>query len=102
MMALFCAANKFTIIIIIIINIKKKRIRRLRSIKDCVNLSIQRLKDDLKKSKERSIAAINNSISNINTDRKTTITRKQKWKEKQLYRYFKQQTGEIVHEKTWA
>ena len=30
---------------------------------------------------------------------KITITRKQRWEEKQLYGYFKQQTNEIVHEK---
>ena len=34
------------------------------------------------------------------SDRKTTKMRKQKWDEKQLYRYFKRQTGEISHEKT--
>ena len=32
---------------------------------------------------------------------KTTITKKQKWEEKQLYGYFKQQTSEISHDKTW-
>ena len=28
-------------------------------------------------------------VTNINIDRKTIKTRKQKWEEKQLYRYFK-------------
>ena len=28
-------------------------------------------------------------VTNINIDRKTMKTRKQKWEEKQLYRYFK-------------
>ena len=28
-------------------------------------------------------------VTNINNDRKITKTMKQKWKEKQLYRYFK-------------
>ena len=33
---------------------------------------------------------------------RTTITRKQKCEEKQFYGYFKQQTSEISHEKTWT
>ena len=33
---------------------------------------------------------------------RTTITRKQKWGEKQLYAYFKQQTSDMLHEKTWT
>ena len=53
------------------------------------------------KSKERFITPANNSISNISTKKKTTKTRKQKWK-KQLYRYFKQQTSDIAHQtSTW-
>ena len=31
-----------------------------------------------------------------------TTTRKQKLEEKQLYGYFKQQTDEISHKKTWT
>ena len=44
----------------------------------------------------------NNSTGNMRRERKTkkNKTRKQKWEEKQLYGYFKQLTGEIVHEKT--
>ena len=30
------------------------------------------------------------------------MARKQKWKEKQLYGYFKRQTSEMSHEKTWT
>ena len=41
----------------------------------------------------------NNSTSNIKIN--ITITRKQKWEEKQLYRYFKRRTNETLHEKTW-
>ena len=33
---------------------------------------------------------------------RTRIIRKEKWKEKQLYGYFKRQTSEISHEKTWT
>ena len=36
------------------------------------------------------------------TDRKTRKTRKQKQEEKQLYGLFKQQTSDIVYEKTWT
>ena len=32
----------------------------------------------------------------------TKITRKQNWEEKQLYGYFKRQTNELSHEKTWT
>ena len=46
--------------------------------------------------------AANNSRCNILTNRKTTKTRKQKWEEKQLYGHFKQQIGEVAHEKTWT
>ena len=40
-----------------------------------------------------------NNNSSINT--KKNNTRKQKWKEKQLYEYFKQQADKIAHGKTW-
>ena len=55
-----------------------------------------------KKSKERLITAARNSNSNIWTSKNTTKTRKQKWEEKQLYGYFKRQTAEIAHMKTWS
>ena len=32
---------------------------------------------------------------------KTMKIKKQKWEEKQLCGYFKRQTGEFAHEKTW-
>ena len=62
--------------------------------------SIQVLVDYIKK--ERLITVTNNSSNNIGISR-TTTTRKQKWEEKQLYRYVKRQTGDISHEKklTW-
>ena len=42
------------------------------------------------------------NTDDININR-TKIYRKQKWEEKQLYGYFKQQTSEILHENilTW-
>ena len=56
-----------------------------------------------KKSKERLITAASNSNGNIRTKRETIKTTNKKWEEKQLYGYFKRQTGDIVHEKarTW-
>ena len=71
----------------------------LISIEDCIGLSIQGLKNDNKKSKEKLIKATNNSIGNISTERKTL---KKKWEEKQLYQYFKRQTSEIAHKKIWT
>ena len=44
------------------------------------------------------IIAARNSRDRIMINR--TTSGKQKWKEKQLYGYFKRQTNEISHEKT--
>ena len=72
---------------------RKEGGRGLSSIEDCVDVSIQGLKKYEQKK--------TNYSSNIRTNRKTTKTRKQKWKKKQLYGYFKQQTGKIANEETW-
>ena len=53
----------------------------LANIEDCVDVSIQRLEDYIKMSKERLIRAARNGIGNIRTNRKATKTKK----EKQLY-----------------
>ena len=74
---------------------------RLASIEDSVDASIWGLEDNIKKSKERLITATIKNTDNIKINR-TTITRKQKWEEKQLYGYFKRQTNENSHEKTWT
>ena len=63
---------------------------------NCVDTSIWDLQDYKKKSKERLIKESSNSINNIMTNR-TSITRKQKWEEKQLYEVFKRQTSDIAH-----
>ena len=55
-------------------------------------------KDYIKKSSKEGLIT---EVATLSTNRKTTKPRKKKWKEKQLYGYFKQQTGEIVYEKTW-
>ena len=60
---------------------------------------MRKIEDYIKKSKERQITAASNSTDNIRTNRKT---RKQIWEEKKTYGYFKRQTCEIKHEKTWT
>ena len=81
---------------------RKEGRRGLASIEDCVGASQQGLKKYTKKSKERLITAACNSNGNIKINRKSTKTIKQKWEEKQLYGYFKQQTREIAHKKIWT
>ena len=71
------------------------------SFEDSVNASIWGLKDYIIKSKERLITVIRNSKDNIKVNR-STIMRKQKWEEKQLYGYFKRQTDKFSYEKTWT
>ena len=68
-----------------------------------IDASIQGVEDTIKKYKEKLITVASYNIGNIRTNRKNTKkTRKQKWKEKQLYGYFKRQTDEIVYEKNWT
>ena len=54
------------------------------------------MEDDIKKSKEILVTSTRNKTNNTRINR-TTITRKQKWGEKQLYGHFEQQTREISH-----
>ena len=68
--------------------------RGLANIEDSVDASVWGREDYIKKTKERLITVPSNSIDSIRINR-TTITKKQKWEEKQLYRYFKRQTNEI-------
>ena len=79
---------------------RKEEGRGVASIKDGVDTSIRRLEDDITKSKERLFTVTTNSTGRVKINR-TTITRKPKWEEKQLYGYFKRQTDEISHEKIW-
>ena len=55
------------------------------------------LRNTIKKGRETLITAVSNKTSSIRTNRKT---RKQEREEKQLYRDFKQQLGEIAHKST--
>ena len=74
--------------------------RRLASIEDCVDASIQRLEDYIGKHDGGLFTTIRNNTCNT-VDNRMTITRKQKWeKKKQLYWRFKRLINNISHEKT--
>ena len=75
--------------------------RGLDSIEDSVDTSMQRLEDYIEKRGGRLITVTRNNTIDTRTS-ETTITRKQKWEEKQLYGRFKRLTSDISHEKTWT
>ena len=56
-------------------------------------------KDYIEKHEGGLITAIRN-VSDNTIDNRMTITRKQKWKERQLYRRFKRLINNISHDKT--
>ena len=72
--------------------------RGLVGIEDNIDALIRWLKDYIEKG--RLITATRNNTDNKRVNW-TNITKKQKWKEKQLYRHLKQQMSDISHEKTW-
>ena len=80
---------------------RKEGGRGLTSIEDSVDTSIQQLKDYTEKHEGELITAIRNDTDNM-MDNRMTITRKQKWEEKQLYGRFKRLINNISHEKTWT
>ena len=65
------------------------------------DVSIWQLEKYIQKNKKRLITATSNCNDNTRTS-SATITKKQKWEERQKYGHFKQQTGEISHKKTWT
>ena len=69
------------------------------SIEDSVDASIQ-LEVYIEKSGGRLITASRNNTDNTRSKR-TKITRKQKWEEKQLYGHFKRLTNDVSDEQTW-
>ena len=80
---------------------RKEGGRGLASIEDSVDASKQRLEDYIEKHEERLITVIRNVSDNTIDNRMTmTITRKQKWEEKQLYGSFKLLINNISHENT--
>ena len=80
---------------------RKEGRTRLASIKDSIDASIQRLDDYIEKHGGALVTATRNDTDNTNTKR-TTITRKQKWEEKQLYGRFKRLISNVSHEKAWV
>ena len=80
---------------------RKKGGRGLASIEDSVDASIQRLEDYIEKHEQGLITAIRNNTDNT-IDNRITITRKQKWEEKQLYGCFKRLINNISRDKTWT
>ena len=80
---------------------RKEGGRGLASLENSDNISIQRLEDYIEKHERGLITAIRNS-TDITIDNRITITRKQKWEEKQLYRRFKRLINNISHDKTWT
>ena len=80
--------------------LRKQGGKGFASFEDSVDTSISRLEDYMKKSKEIFVTSTRNNTNNTRINRKL-ISRKQKSEEKQLL-YFKQQTREISHEKTWT
>ena len=75
--------------------------RGLTSIEDSFDALIQRLEDYIQKRGGRLITATRNNSDNTRINR-TTVARKEKWEEKQLYGRFKQLISCISHENTWT
>ena len=75
--------------------------RGLSNIEDSDDAPIQRLEDYIQKRGGRLITATRNNTNDAKTNG-ATITRKQKWEEKQLYGNFKGLTSDISHEKMWT
>ena len=80
---------------------RKEGGRGLACIEDSVDASIQRLEDYLQKHDGGLITVIKNDTDNT-MDNGMTITRKQKWKGKQLYGCLKRLINNISHDKTWT
>ena len=80
---------------------RKEGGRRLASIEDSVDASLQRLKDYIDMHKGGVIIATKNYTDNTMANR-MIINWKQKWEEKQLYGRFKRLIDNISHEETWT
>ena len=80
---------------------RKEGGRGLVSIEGSVDASIQRLEDYIGKHERGLITAIRKNNDNTIDNRKT-ITRKQKWQEKQLYGSFKRLINNIPYDTTWT
>ena len=78
---------------------RKEGERGLAIIEDSVDASIQRLEGYIEKHEGGLITAMRNDTDNT-MDNRMTITRKQKWEEKQLHGRFKRLINNISHMKT--
>ena len=81
--------------------LRKEGGRRLSSVEDNVDTSIQRLENYIEKHERGLITAIRNNTDNT-IDNRMTKTRKQKWEVKQLHGRFKRLINNILHDKTWT
>ena len=79
---------------------RKEGGRGIASIEDSIDTSIQRLEDYIEKNERGLITPFRNNTDNT-IDNRMTITRKQKWEEKQIYGRFKRLINNISHYKTW-
>ena len=73
----------------------------LATTEDSVDASIELFEDYMQKHDGELTTAIRNNTDNT-MDNRMTITRKQTWEEKQLYKRFKRLINNISHEKTWT
>ena len=80
---------------------RKEGGKGLASIEDSIDVEIQRLEDYIEKYEGELNTAIRNGTDNT-MDNRMTITRKQKWEEKQLYGCLKRLINNISHDKTWT
>ena len=80
---------------------RKEGGKGLASIEDSIDASIQQLEDYIGKHERGLITTIRNDTDNT-IDNRMTITRKQKWEEKQLYGRFKRLINNISQDKTWT
>ena len=80
---------------------RKEGGRKLTSIEDTVDASIQRLEDYIEKHEWGLITTIGNDTDSTIDERMTT-TRKQKWERKQLDGRFKRLINNISHRKAWT
>ena len=82
-------------------SLEKRKEEDLPASKTTLTHLIQRLEDYIEKHEGGLVTAIRNDTDNTIDDR-MTITRKQKWEEKQLHGCFKRLINNISLQKTWT
>ena len=80
---------------------RKEGERGFANTEDSVDASIRRHEDYIEKNEGGLITSIRNDTDNT-MDNRMTITRKQKWKGKQIYGLFKRLKNNILLDKTWT